>query len=84
MTLGQFSVSACANQATDFSVSGSLIPNGLFQAVNGLLENFAIYHLPDFKKFFSFSFSSISPAIGMLKSVRVWPQLHNEVSTWYP
>ena len=38
MTLEQFSVSACANQATGFSVNGSLAPNGLFQMINGLLE----------------------------------------------
>ena len=38
MTLGQFSVSACANQATGFSVNGWLTPNGLFQTINGFLE----------------------------------------------
>ena len=37
MALGQFSVSACANQATGFSVNGSLTTNGLFQTINGLL-----------------------------------------------
>ena len=30
------------------------------------------------------SFSSTSPAIGMPKLVHVWPQLDNEVSTWFP
>ena len=38
MALGQFSVSACSNQATGFSVNGSLTPNGLFKMINGLLE----------------------------------------------
>ena len=38
MTLVQFSVSACANQPTVFSVNGSLTPNGLFQTVNGLKQ----------------------------------------------
>ena len=37
MALGQFSVSACANQATGFSVNGSLTTNGVFQTINGLL-----------------------------------------------
>ena len=36
--MGQFSVSACANQATGLSINGSLFPNGLFQIINGLLE----------------------------------------------
>ena len=30
------SVSACANEAAGFSVSGASTPNGLFQAINGL------------------------------------------------
>ena len=38
MALAQFSVSACGNQATGFSVNGSSTPNGLFQTINGLLE----------------------------------------------
>ena len=38
LTLGQFSVSACVNQATGFSVNGSSTPNGLFQTINGLLQ----------------------------------------------
>ena len=33
-----FSVSACANQVTGFSVNGSSTPNGLFQVINGLPE----------------------------------------------
>ena len=33
-TLGQFSVSAWANQAPGFSVSGASTPNGLFQTIN--------------------------------------------------
>ena len=33
-----FSVSACANQVTVFSVNGSLTPNGLSQVINGLPE----------------------------------------------
>ena len=36
MTLGQFWVSACANQSTGFTVIGLSNPNGLFQAINGL------------------------------------------------
>ena len=40
--------------------------------------------LPYFNKFFRFSISSIFPAIGMPKSVHVWSQLHNELSTWFP
>ena len=36
MTLGQFSVSACANQPTGFCVNGSSTPNGLLQTINGL------------------------------------------------
>ena len=55
-----------------------------FQVCN----NFAIYrwkeNLPHFNKFFSSSFISTSPAIGMPKSVPVWPQLDNEVSNWFP
>ena len=38
MTVGQFSVSACANQATGFSMNGSSTPNRLFQTINWLLE----------------------------------------------
>ena len=38
MTLGQFSDSACANQATGFYVNGSSTPNELFQTINGLVE----------------------------------------------
>ena len=34
--MGQFSVSACANQASSFSVSGTTTPNGLFQTIKGL------------------------------------------------
>ena len=34
--MGLFSVSTCANQATDFSVNGSSTPNGFFQTINGL------------------------------------------------
>ena len=30
------SVSACANEAAGFSVSGASTPNGLFQTINGL------------------------------------------------
>ena len=36
--INMFSVSACANQATGFSVNGSLTPNELFQVINGLPE----------------------------------------------
>ena len=36
MTLGQFSVSACANQPTGFCVNKSSTPNGLLQTINGL------------------------------------------------
>ena len=32
-TLGQFSVSACANQTHGFSVSGTLTPNRIFQII---------------------------------------------------
>ena len=57
MTLGQFSVSACANQSTGFTVNGLSNPNGLFQAINGLkrllnyskrlhqLQHGALFHL---------------------------------------
>ena len=38
MTLVQFSVSACANQPTGFSVNGSSTPNGLFQTINELKQ----------------------------------------------
>ena len=38
MILVQFSVSACANQATGFSMNGSSTPNSLLQTINGLLE----------------------------------------------
>ena len=38
LTLVQFSVSACANKPTGFSVNGSPIPNGLFQTINGLKQ----------------------------------------------
>ena len=34
--MGQFSVSACANQPPGFSVSGISTPNGLFQTMNEL------------------------------------------------
>ena len=34
----EFSVSACANQATGFSMNGLSTPNRLFQTINGLLE----------------------------------------------
>ena len=34
LTLGQFSDSACANQATGFSVDESSTLNGLFQTIN--------------------------------------------------
>ena len=37
-TLGQFSVSACANQLPGFSVSEISTPNGLFQRINGLKD----------------------------------------------
>ena len=37
MILGQFSVSACANQAIAFSMNGSSTPNSLLQTINGLL-----------------------------------------------
>ena len=49
-------------------------------------KNFAIYHdiNGEFNKFFSSSFSSTYPAIRMPKWVHVWPQLDNEVSTWFP
>ena len=36
MTPGQFSVPACANQATGFSVNGLSTPNEIFQTINGL------------------------------------------------
>ena len=38
LTLGQFSVSACANQPTGFSVNGSSTPDGLFQTINALKQ----------------------------------------------
>ena len=38
LTLRQFSVSACANQATGFPVNESLTSNGLFKTVIGLLK----------------------------------------------
>ena len=38
LTLGQFSVSACANQATGFSVNESSTLNGLFQTINWLKQ----------------------------------------------
>ena len=38
MTLGQFSVSACANQSTGLSVNESSTPSGLFQTINELIE----------------------------------------------
>ena len=38
MTLGQFWVSACANQATGLFVNGSSVPKELFQKINGFLE----------------------------------------------
>ena len=41
-------------------------------------------NLPHMNKFFSFSFFSTSPAMRMPKSVHVWRQLDNEVSTWFP
>ena len=49
-------------------------------------ENFAIYHemKGEFTKFFSSFFSSTSLTIRMPKPVHVWPQLDNEVSTWFP
>ena len=33
-TLGEFSVSTCADQPPGFSVSGTSTPNGLFQTIN--------------------------------------------------
>ena len=39
----QFTVSACANQPPDFSVSGILSPNGLFQTMNGLKRLMGYY-----------------------------------------
>ena len=38
MTVGHFSVSACANQATGFSMNGSSTPKRLFQTIIELLE----------------------------------------------
>ena len=38
MTLGQFSVSACANQSTGLSVNESSTLSGLFQTINELIE----------------------------------------------
>ena len=35
ISLWDSSVSACAIQPPDFSVSGTMTPNGLFQTVNG-------------------------------------------------
>ena len=34
--MGQFSVHACANQPSGFSVRGKMTPNGLFQRISGL------------------------------------------------
>ena len=41
-------------------------------------------NLPHINKYFSFSFFSTSPAIRMHKSVHVWRQRDNKVSTWFP
>ena len=38
MIVGQFSVSACANQAIGFSMNRSSTPNSLLQTINGLLK----------------------------------------------
>ena len=41
-------------------------------------------NLPHINKFFSSPFSSTSAVIRMPKWVHMWPQVDNEVSTWFP
>ena len=38
LTLGQFSVPACAIQPPGFSIRGTLTPNGLFQTIKILMD----------------------------------------------